>query len=84
MKKYWILPFLSLCIFTSCGEADEPALQETRNEKTLLIYMPWSSNLTSYFYQNIRDMESCIQEMGGLENERVLVFISETSSEASL
>lgn len=46
--------------------------------------MPWSSNLTGYFYQNIRDMESCIEEMGGLSNERVIVFISTTSTEASL
>lgn len=28
--------------------------------------MPWSSNLTGYFYQNIRDMESCIDEMASL------------------
>lgn len=46
--------------------------------------MPWSTNLTSYFYQNIRDLESCIESMDGLHNQKVIVFISKTATEASL
>lgn len=57
---------------------------EIGNEKTLFMYLPWSSNLTGYFYQNIADMESCIEELGGLSDERVVVFISTSSTEASL
>ncbi len=83
MKKYFLLLLIPLYLLTSC-HSDEPAPEVTRNEKTLFMYMPWSSNLTSYFYQNIKDMESCIEAMNGLSNERVLVFISTTSSEASL
>lgn len=48
------------------------------------MYLPWSGNLTSYFYQNVRDMESNICESGGLGNDRVIVFMSTSSSEASM
>lgn len=87
MKKYiiyLIYLFIPLFFLISCSQADELVPDEKINEKTLLIYMPWSSNLTSYFYQNIKDMESCIEGMGGLHNERVIVFFSKTSTEASL
>ena len=84
MKKYLIFLIIPFLFLTACIESDEPFIEEARNEKTLIMYMPWSSNLTSYFYQNIKDMESCIEEMGGLHNERVIVFISKTSTEASL
>lgn len=83
MKKLLIL-FIPLLILISCTHTNEPLPKEEINEKTVLMYMPWSSNLTTYFYQNIKDMESCIEEMGGLHNERVIVFISKTSTEASL
>lgn len=73
----------NFCHITSC-QSDEPMPEELRNDKTLIMYMPWSSNLTGYFYQNIRDTESCIEERGGLSNERVIVFISKTSTEAYL
>ncbi len=86
IKKRLAMPFILLaCMFmTACTASEDPGLQEVKNEKTLLIYMPWSSNLTSYFYQNIKDMESCIEEMGGLTGERVIVFISRTATDASL
>ncbi|MDE7154014.1 MAG: Clostripain family protein [Muribaculaceae bacterium] len=82
-KRYIFFLFIPLWILTSC-QSDEPVREEIRNEKTLFMYLPWSSNLTSYFYQNINDMEACIESMGGLHNERVIVFISKTSTEASL
>ena len=84
MRNYLFLLIFPFLILTACSGADEPEREQVKNEKTLLIYMPWSSNLTGYFYQNIKDMESCIEEMGGLSNERVIVFISKTSTEASL
>ena len=64
MKKYLLLIVIPFWFLMSCSDSDEPIPEEIRNEKTLLMYMPWSSNLTSYFYQNIKDMESCIEELG--------------------
>lgn len=84
MKKYLFLLLFPFWFLISCNDSDDPVSEEVTNDKTLFIYMPWSSNLTSYFYQNIRDMESCIEELGGLADERVIVFISTTSTEASM
>lgn len=41
------------------------------------------SCLTSYFYQNIDDIEDAISRRG-LDKERVLVFLSTSSTEAEL
>ncbi|MDE5554531.1 MAG: hypothetical protein K2J10_05050, partial [Muribaculaceae bacterium] len=82
MKKFLLLFLLPICLFSSCHHSDEPV--ETQNENTLFVYMPWSNNLTSYFYQNIRDLESCIESMGGLSKQKVIVFISKTATEASM
>ena len=70
------------CILSSCSNEDEPEIAETQN--TIFMYFPWSSNLTNYFYQNIRDMESNICQMGGLGSDRVIVFMSTSSTEASM
>ena len=69
-------------VLSSCSNDDEPEIPETQN--TIFMYLPWSSNLTNYFYQNIRDMESNICQMGGLANDRVIVFMSTSSTEASM
>ena len=50
---------LSLCLITlsffvlSC-EKDE--IESVENQKTLFMYLPLSTNLTSNFYTNISDM----------------------------
>lgn len=52
-------------------------------ERTLFMYLPWSSNLLSFFQTNIKDMESVIKQ-GVLKNERVLVFLHTSTTEATL
>ena len=32
----------------------------SNNEQTVFMYLPWSNNLTSFFYQNIADLKSII------------------------
>lgn len=73
---------LIIFILPSCTNEDEPEIPQTQN--TIFMYMPWSGNLTSYFYQNIKDMESNICQLGGLSNDRVIVFMSTSSTEASM
>lgn len=62
-------------------EGEEPTPTDT--QKTILLYLPWSGNLTSYFRTNIADFEKAIQK-GILQNERVLVFFATSTEEASL
>ena len=51
-----------------------PPIVRANNEQTIFMYLPWSNNLTSNFYQNISDLESVI-EKNILKNERVIVFM---------
>lgn len=66
----------------SCHKDNEPPVS-TETEKTLFMYMPWSTDLKGAFYTNISDMEKAIAKKG-LDRERVLVFISTTATETTL
>lgn len=74
---------LLICVMGifSCDEEEDFPI--AANERTLFMYMPWSTNLTDYFYNNISDMEKAISQ-SGLDSERVLVFLSTSPSQAEL
>lgn len=55
----------------------------SNNEQTVFMYLPWSNNLTSFFYQNIADLKSIIGN-NILKNERVIVFICTRATKATL
>ena len=76
---------MMILLFASCHK-EEDAPDVSPCERTLFMYMPWSGDsyaLTSYFYTNISDMEDAIREVG-LDDERVVVFLSTSSSEATM
>lgn len=77
-----ILCWAVLSFFLFSCEKDEPDIVTT-SRKTLFMYLPWSSNLTTNFYTNISDMEECIKKRG-LKDEKVVVFMSSSSTEASM
>jgi hypothetical protein len=83
LKSY--LRFVLLIIITgitvSCDESKD--IIEEYNQKTLIMYMPWSDNLTAYFYQNIADMEEAVRTYG-LDKERVIVYISTSETEGEM
>ena len=80
MFPYFFIVFAFGVLF-SCEE------NETTSDpvcgRTLFMYLPWSTNLTSYFYTNVSDMEEAVCE-NGLEDERVIVFLATSSSEATM
>lgn len=75
------LYFVGLTHFLSCQNDEawsntEPVeTQPANTEQTLLIYMPWCSELVPYFENNIKDMEKAVAT-GFLENQRIVVFFS--------
>lgn len=82
MKKFflYILPiFCFATFFTSCKD-DEPI---EPCDKTIIMYFPWSTDLTYYFQTNITDMESAIRK-AAIPGERVVVFFASSQTEAEL
>ena len=87
MKQLRIISLIAIvfgCILLiSCTKEDiDPTPKE--NNQTVFLYMPWSTNLTSYFHQNIADFETAIKKDGLLKNERFIVFFATSSNEATL
>ena len=81
MKRVIFIYFILLVSLASCCKDDDP-LPQTAGQ-TLFVYMPWSSNLTSFFERNIEDIEKAIREEG-LEKERVIVYFMSSPTEATL
>lgn len=79
------LVFVTIISFTSCSDNDNTSITPP-TEKTLLLFMPWSStaerpfqqNLYPYFIENIANIERSILQQGGMGNTRLLAFISLT------
>jgi hypothetical protein len=85
LRDYRRLPIaflLALVVFVSCSDEEEP-IWEQLTEQTVIFFMPWSTNMTPYFEQNIADFETAIAG-GLLKNERVIVCISSTTSKQRL
>ena len=58
MKRFLLLILLIIPLaFTSCEQEDWPV----KTDQTVLMYLPWSSNLKSYFETNISDFESVVE-----------------------
>ena len=83
MKKVFFLYFILIISFASCCTDDDDPPPLTESEQTLFVYMPWSTNLTSFFERNISDIEAAILEKG-VEKERVLVYFMSSPTEATL
>jgi len=82
--KRWFFIYLILGIsIVSCCTDDDPPPTLTKTEQTLFIFMPWSTDLTSYFQRNITDIEKAISEKG-IEKERILVYFMYSATEATL
>jgi len=82
MKKTIYLFVILLMGLTAC-EKKEKTPDPSKNDQTVFIYMPWADNLLSEFYTNIADFESAIKS-GILNNERVIVFLHTSATEATL
>lgn len=88
--------FLGFCVcfvtllFTACSDDNAPTPPET--QKTLFLYLPWSStgqppyqrNLYSYFINNIENIERAIRQQGGMGSTRLLTFISQSPTYSAL
>lgn len=87
MYKFLKLAFISLLIlcFSACREEDPimPPEQQTA-EKTIFVFMPYSTNLYSFLLGNIEDMKTAIIRNKGLDNTRLVVFIAKDKKQSAL
>lgn len=92
MKKLFTLFICTLSLilsFSSCsGEAEDV---ESVNKQTILVFMPWaggigagSSGLYNFFLQNIDSISQGIKDQKGLNNTRVMLFLSESYNNSIL
>lgn len=68
---------VALC---SCSHDDGDG-EEQIGDKTILVYMPWSGNLTSYFWKNISDMKKAYDTYAD-DDEQMVVFICTSGTKA--
>lgn len=61
----------------------EPPTPVVTERNTLFVYMPWASDLHSFFLNNLSDMETALEEYGPA-GQRVIVFEAQSSNSASL
>lgn len=87
MYKFLKLAFISLLMlcFSACREEDPimPPEQQTA-EKTIFVFMPYSTNLYSFLLGNIEDMKTAIIRNKGLDNTRLVVFIAKNKKQSAL
>ena len=70
----------------SSGESDPPVID---NELTILLYMPWTGSLSSeglypYLTENVESVCTAIEGMKGMEDYRLMLFISESYNKSKL
>lgn len=73
---------LLLLAATACGKDPVPD-PNPEGRQTVLMYLPWSGNLTGYFRQNIADMEQIVAA-DKLHGARLLVYFMESATTATL
>jgi len=83
MKRFLFLLLIFPLISASCSKDDDVPTPEDTTEQTILMYLPWGSNLLDYFQTNIEDMEKAMAQ-NPPQNTRVLVYLNTTPTQASL
>ena len=68
-----LLTIVFAIVATSCSEDSEPRDENT--SRTLIMYFPWSTDLTDFFITNIEEMEEAIKAER-VKNQRVIVFFA--------
>lgn len=79
-----VLGTLVLRLSSGCAEAQVEVRQKpSAAPQTVIMYLPWSGNLYSYFLRNIEDAKKAVAE-DILHDSRLLVFLQSSSTDGIL
>ena len=90
MKRlFYTLVFAVLSVFGLASCSDEAEDVDAVNKQTILVFLPWSGSeysqgLYTYFQANIDSICNGIIDKKGLNNTRVLVFLSQNAKSSTL
>ena len=88
-KKIFFLPviFIVALLMTSCSVKELDKMPEDDSVKsknhTVIVFMPWSSNLLPYFQQNINDIARAVKEQK-IQDSRIIIVQSVSTSETEM
>ena len=77
-----LLAVLAAAAFLSCSGDDAPD-EAVPNEQTIVMFYPWSGNLTANFRRNVRDMSQWVSA-GRLDRERIVVCMATSATQACM
>ena len=79
--KIILVAFLFSFGLSSCSKNDSPVPVDP--ERTVFVYMPWSTDLLKFFKRNLQDLKTSIVS-NRIQTDRFIVFISESSTESHM
>ena len=81
--KVW-LALLLVLLLSGCHETlEEPTVEPTVASRTLVVFMPWSTNMKEFFDENVAGIEQAMAQRD-LRDERVVVCIATSTTHAAL
>lgn len=91
LRGYISVPllFVMLTVISLVSCDKEESTVDDVNKQTILVYMPWSGSANSdglyhFFLANLDSIEVGLKAKGGITNNRVLIFISESARNSVL
>lgn len=81
--RCFLLWLTALMLTVSACHHDAPTPEPRVAGQTIVVLMPWSFSLNTFFEKNLQEMEEVVAA-GGLANERVVVCFASTSLKSTL
>lgn len=65
----------------SSSESDQ---EESIATQTVIMFFPWTGNLLSAFNTNIADLATVVENRGGLDEQRIVIYICQSQTTAHI